>query len=36
MDFKSSLSKYQEIINNELKKYLVKEECPEKVLNESM
>ena len=36
MDFKSSLSKYQEIINNELKKYLIQEDCPEKVLNESM
>lgn len=36
MDFKSSLSKYEEIVNNELKKYVVKEECPEKVLNESM
>ena len=36
MDFKRALSEYQEIINIELKKYLKKEECPEKVLNESI
>ena len=36
MDFKQQLNKYQEIINNELEKYLRKHKCPEKVLNESM
>lgn len=36
IDFKQELSKYQEIINNELEKYLRKQECPEKVLNEAM
>lgn len=36
MNFKQKLSEYQEIINNELEKYLKNEECPEKVLNESM
>ena len=36
MDFKEELKKYQEIINKELQKYVRKENCPEKVLNESM
>jgi len=36
IDFKQELSKYQEIINNELKKHLRKQQCPEKTLNESM
>lgn len=36
MDFKQELNKYQEIVNNELERYLRKQECPEKVLNESM
>lgn len=36
MDFKQELNKYQEIVNNELEKYLRKQECPEKVLNQSM
>ena len=36
MDFKEQLSKYKEIINKELKKYLRKEEVPEKILNNSM
>lgn len=36
MDFKEKLTSYQEIINNELEKYLRKQECPEKVLNKSM
>ncbi len=36
MDFKQELSKYQEIINTELEKYLRKQDCPEKLLNESM
>ena len=36
MDFKSELKEYQKIVNNELEKYLRKQECPEKVLNQSM
>lgn len=36
MEFKQNLKKYQEIINNELEKYLRKENCPEKILNNSM
>lgn len=36
MNFKEELKKYQEIVNNELEKYLRKEECYEKVLNEAM
>ena len=36
MDFKSELKKYQDIVNNELEKYLRKQECPEKILNQSM
>lgn len=36
MDFKQELNKYQEVINNELENYLRKQECPEKILNESM
>ena len=36
MDFKDNLKKYQQRVNNELEKYLRKQECPEKVLNDSM
>ena len=36
MEFKEQLKKYQTIINTELEKYLRKEECPEKTLNESV
>lgn len=36
MDFKQELNNYQEIINNELEKYLRRQECPEKVLNKAM
>lgn len=36
MDFKEKLKIYQEIINDELEKYLRKQECPEEVLNKSM
>ena len=36
MEFKQNLRKYQDIVNNELDKYLRKEECPEKILNNSM
>ena len=35
MDFKEELVKYQNIVNNELEKYIKKEECYEKVLNEA-
>ena len=36
MEFKQNLKKYQDIVNRELEKYLRKEECPEKILNDSM
>lgn len=36
MDFKEQLKEYQNIVNNELEKYTIKKDCPEKVLNESM
>lgn len=36
MEFKESLKRYQDIINTELDKYVRKEKCPEKVLNNSM
>ena len=36
MEFKQNLKTYQDIVNNELEKYLRKEECPEKTLNNSM
>lgn len=36
MEFKTELKKYQEIVDMELEKYLRKQECPEKILNESM
>lgn len=36
MEFKENLKKYQNIINEELEKYLRKEDCPEKTLNNSM
>ena len=36
MDFKTELENYQRIINKELEKYLRKEDCPERILNESM
>ena len=36
MDFKQELKKYQLKIEEELKKYIKKEDCPEKKLNESM
>ena len=35
MNFKEELTKYIDIINNELTKYLKKEDCPEHILNES-
>ena len=36
MKFKEELKVYQQMINEELEKYLRKEECPEEVLNQSM
>ena len=36
MEFKEELKSYQKVINNELEKYLRKEECPEELLNQSM
>ena len=36
MEFKEQLTKYQKIINEELEKYLRKDEVPEKILNNSM
>ena len=36
MEFKQNLKMYQDIVNNELEKYLRKEDCPEKTLNNSM
>ena len=36
MEFKEKLKLYQKGINNELEKYIRREDCPEKVLNESM
>ena len=36
MNFKQELKKYQEIVENELTKYIKDKNCPEKTLNESM
>ena len=36
MDFKEELKNYQNIVEEELQKYVRREDCPEKVLNESM
>lgn len=36
MDFKETLKKYVDIINNELEKYVVREKCPEEMLNASV
>ncbi len=36
MEFKEELSKYVNIVNKELEKYVRKEECPEKKLNSSI
>lgn len=36
MYFKEQLNEYQDIVNTELEKYVKKEKCPEKTLNESM
>ena len=36
MDFKKELKQYQNLINNELKKYIETKKCPEEILNCSM
>lgn len=36
MNFKDELKNYQDIVNFELEKYVRKDECPERILNESM
>ena len=36
MNFKEELSEYVKIVNNELEKYVRREECPEAKLNSSM
>lgn len=36
MDFKTELTKYQMQVNKELEKYLRKQDCPERILNNSM
>lgn len=36
MEFKENLKKYQDIVNQELEKYLRKENCPEEIWNNSM
>lgn len=36
MDFKEELKKYQQQINQEIEKYIRKQKCPEKILNQSM
>lgn len=36
INFKQELSKYQKKVNEELEKYLRKQDCPEKVLNQAM
>ena len=35
MEFKEKLKQYQHIVNKELLKYIIKDKCPEKILNES-
>lgn len=36
MDFKAELKKYQEIVEEQLEKYIKNKNCPERMLNESM
>ena len=36
MEFKEKLKEYQDIINNQLQKYIKKEKCLEKNLNDSV
>ena len=36
MEFKAQLKKYQDLVNQELEKYVRKQKCPEEILNNSM
>ena len=36
MEFKAQLKKYQDLVNQELEKYVRKQKCPEEILNSSM
>lgn len=36
MEFKAQLKKYQDLVNQELEKYVKKQKCPEEILNNSM
>ena len=36
MDFKDEITKKAELVNNELEKYIKKDDCPEKILNSSV
>ena len=36
MNFKEELTKYQDLVNSQLQKYVRKEKCPEEILNNSM
>ena len=36
MEFKVQLKKYQDLVNQELEKYVKKQKCPEEILNSSM
>lgn len=36
MNLKETIKEYQDIVNNELEKYVIKKDCPEKILNEAM
>ena len=36
MEFKAQLKKYQDLLNQELEKYVKKQKCPEEILNNSM
>lgn len=36
MEFKVQLKKYQDLVNQELEKYVKKQKCPEEILNNSM
>lgn len=36
MNFKETIREYQDIVNKELEKYVITNDCPEKILNDSM
>ena len=36
MNLKETIKQYQDIVNNELEKYVITKDCPEKILNEAM